>query len=162
MRPDSMLEVGEQTLFLLRESLPRRLPGDAQRFADSGLGYLSLAKRRDVLSKHIFGLAKLVGGGHQGLEEIIRLERVQSGKRRNRLAIEDAVAQLDAIVADKDGGTRNEFLELLVVFSAERAIEHLAFDHSRKPRVKDYLTDAGCQEVINAARSCSVSVQPNP
>lgn len=76
MRPDSMPELRDETLFLLRESLPCRLSADTQGFADSGPGYLALAKRGDVLTKHIFGFAKLVGGGHQGLQEIIRLERV--------------------------------------------------------------------------------------
>ncbi|WP_423968853.1 hypothetical protein, partial [Candidatus Binatus sp.] len=130
-----------EPLFLLRESLPRRLPAHTQDFTDSRPGHLALAQSRDVLTKDIFGFVQQVGGRHQGLQQIAGAERIQSGERRDRFANDDVVAQFHAIIADKDGGPCDEFLELFVAFSAERAIEHLALDHNRlKPRVKDYLT----------------------
>jgi hypothetical protein len=42
------------------------------------------------------------------------------------LLTDDVVAQVDALVADKDRGTGNQFAHFVLAFAAERAIKQLA------------------------------------
>ena len=62
-------------------------------------------------------------------EDLARLGKVEVGddaRRGFRHALfDDLVAQLDALVADVDAGTRDELLDLLLALSAEGALEQV-------------------------------------
>ena len=72
------------------------------------------------------------------------------------LLFDDLVAEIDALVADVDAGTRDELLDLLLALPAERALEQIAtvteLRHRSPPRPR----------LAAAASSCSLPTVPQP
>jgi hypothetical protein len=84
-----------------------------------------------VVDRHRERLLRNVLSDDVGVEEVVDLPGLGQLRQTDlgalvQLLLDDLVAEIDALVADVDAGTGDEFLDLLLALPAERALEQVA------------------------------------